>query len=158
MTEDPQFWENTALPEVPNLLNGTLRTLCNGDQVFILPDGREVYLPAGEPWPDFPDEPGGIPGAMPSSQIIEAVPNNGAPMRLSDNTEQIDAVLAAWNEAHGWRSSGSGSASGDESGSGSGGEDDDAQGCGCSSDARSSSVLGLLGLAGLVFTRRRRRR
>ncbi|HWB80951.1 MAG TPA: DUF2330 domain-containing protein [Nannocystaceae bacterium] len=158
MTEDPQFWENEALPEVANLLNGTLRTLCNGDQVFILPDGREVYLPSGEPWPDFPDEPGGIPGAMPSSQIIEAVPDNGAPMRLSDNTEQIDIVLKAWNDEHGWRSSGGGSGSAGGSGSDSDGEANGGEGCGCTSDARSSSMLALVGLAGFALARRRRRR
>jgi MYXO-CTERM domain-containing protein len=151
MTEDPQFWENELLPEVPNLLNGTLRTLCNGDQVFILPDGREVYLPAGGVWPDFPDEPGGTPGEMVSSQIIEAVPDNGAPMRLTDNTEQIDAVLLAWNDAHGWRAGSS-----DSDGDGDGEADGDGQGCGCNSPDRGATTWALLGLLGLAATRRRR--
>jgi MYXO-CTERM domain-containing protein len=159
MTEDPEFHENAALPEVPNILNGTLRTLCNNDQVFILPDGREVYLPAGGVWPDFPDEPGGVPGMMASSRLIEEVPSNGAPVRLTDNTETINAVLFAWNEGNGWPGIGSGAEGGDDGGSVSsaGGDDDDASGCGCMTTAPEGSLvwsaLALFGLAGL---RRRR--
>jgi MYXO-CTERM domain-containing protein len=163
MTEDPQFQENASLPEVPNLLNGVLRTLCNGDQVFTLPDGREIYLPAGGAWPDFPDEPGGVAGAMPSSEIIEEVPATGAPMRLTDNTEKINLVLASWNQENGWPGIGSGGA--DESG-GSDSETDDAgadgsgddAGCGCATQPPGSTAWAWLGILGLAAARRRSRR
>jgi len=156
MTEDPQFWENAALPDVPNLLNGTLRMLCNNDRVFTLPDGREVYLPSGTTWPDFP--------SMPQSEMIEAVPNAGAPMTLTDNGALIDEILAAWNAAHGWPASGgdgSGSASASASGSGSdsdgsssaGADATTERGCGCVADARAMPWWSLIVLFGL---RRRR--
>jgi MYXO-CTERM domain-containing protein len=140
MTEDPMFYENGMLPEITNIMMGVLRTLCNGEQVFTLPDGRQIYLP-DTVWPDLPDEPGGVPGRMPSSQKIEAVPSNGAPMNLVDNTEKIDIVLRAWNDEHGW-----------EGGSSGGGE-----GCGCTVDGTGSTWLALLGLGGLGLAIRRRR-
>jgi uncharacterized protein (TIGR03382 family) len=160
MTEDPEFHENPALPEVPNLLNGTLRTLCNNDRVFTLPDGRELYLPLGGGWPALPDEPGGVPGMMPSSEIIEEVPANGAPIRLTDNTEGINAVLLAWNEANGWPGVGAGADSGDESGSGTAGgdADSDSAGCGCATDVEGAPVWSMVGLLGLAGLRRRRSR
>jgi MYXO-CTERM domain-containing protein len=160
MTEDPQFHENAALPEVPNVLNGTLRTLCNNDQVFTLPDGRELYLPAGGGWPALPDEPGGVPGAMPSSEIIEEVPGNGAPIRLTDNTEKINIALLAWNEANGWGGIGAGDSAGtaaDDSSGGDAGADGDTEGCGCTTEPRGSLAWSVLGLVGLVAMRRRRR-
>ncbi len=162
MTEDPQFHENDGLPEVPNLLSGTLRLLCNGDQVFTLPDGREIYLPAGTTWPDFPDEPGGVPGMMASSQVIETVPNQGAPMVLTDNTVVLEAVLADWNLQHGWPGGGgaeggsSGGASSDEGGS-AGQDDAGYQGCGCGLDRGASRWPWLLAPL-LVASRRRRSR
>lgn len=163
MTEDPQFHENDGLPEVPNLLNGTLRLLCNGDQVFTLPDGREIYLPAGTTWPDFPDEPGGVPGMMASSHVIETVPNQGAPIVLTDNTAVLEAVLADWNLQHGWPggggadggSSGSAGSSG-EAGSGAGQDDTGYQGCGC--DVDRGGVRWPWLLAAVVARRRRSRR
>lgn len=162
MTEDPQFQENSSLPEVPNLLNGVLRTLCNGDQVFTLPDGREIYLPAGGAWPDFPDEPDGVPGAMPFSQIIEEVPANGAPMRLTDNTDQINLVLASWNEANGWPGIGSGESAGDatEGDTDSAGLDgEDGAGCGCTAEPRRGGLAwAVLGVLGLAVMRRRSQR
>ena len=157
MTADPMFHENGALPEVPNLQNGVLRTLCNGDQLFTVPDGREIYLPAGATWPAFPDEPDGEPGAMPSSEIIEEVPFNGAPMRLTDNTGQINLVLASWNEANGWPGIGGGDGSGGDGSSGDdAGADEDAGGCGCNAAPGGSMAFSALGLLGLLALRRRR--
>jgi MYXO-CTERM domain-containing protein len=140
MTEDPMFYENRMQPEVTNQQNGALRILCNGDRVFTLPDGREVYLP-DPTWPQFPDEPGGTQGQMRSAQLIEAMPPSGAPMQLVDNTEAIDAVLSAWNEQNGWGEGGG-------------------AGCGCTSSGGGSTWLALFGLGGLALglrTRARRR-
>jgi hypothetical protein len=136
MTEDPEFHENSALPDVPNQQNGVLRTLCNGDQVFTLPDGREIYLPSGVSWPELPDEPDGVPGAMPSAELIEEVPANGAPIRLSDNTAQINRVLEAWNAEHDWPGGGA------EAGEG-------GDGCGCRATPRSAWSFASLLLLGL---------
>ena len=160
MTEDPMFQENGMLPDVPNLQNGVLRTLCNGDQVFTLPDGREVFLPAGGVWPDFPDEPGGTPGMMDSSAIIEAVPTNGAPMNLTDDTARIEAVLVDWNLQHGWPGGGVGGADDGSAGAdGGNGEDDsaDAQGCGCDVGRTPSWTFAFLAFAGVSLRRGRRR-
>jgi len=138
MTEDPMFYENGMLPDITNIQQGVLRTLCNGDQVFTLPDGRQIYLPDAV-WPQLPDEPGGTPGRMPSAEIIEAVPPAGAPMNLTNNTAKIDAVLHAYNQDNGWE--------GDSGG----------DGCGCALDGRGSTWLGLLALGGLGVVVRRRR-
>jgi MYXO-CTERM domain-containing protein len=140
MTEDPMFYENDMLPDVTNVQMGVLRTLCNGEQVFTLPDGRQIYLP--EPvWPELPDEPGGEPGRMVSAEIIEAVPFAGAPMNLTDNTAKIDAILSSWNADQGWEDGGSSSG----------------EGCSCALDGRGSAWLGLLLLGGLGVVARRRR-
>jgi hypothetical protein len=131
MTEDPLFWENPNFEEVPNIRLGTNRILCNSDSVFTLPSGREVYLPQGSGWPQFPNEP-------PWSEIIEETPNVGAAVQLVNNTAEIDASLALWNQQNGWPGGGSGSGSGsasggqDESGSDSGGQDGDGSGSACS--------------------------
>ncbi len=159
MTEDPMFQGNASLPEVPAIQNGVLRTLCNGDRVFTLPDGREVYLPAGSNWPALPDEPGGLAGAMPSSEIIEAVPPSGAPMRLTDNREKIDLVLADWNAQNGWDGAGPTDGSGGSGGSEDGGpgQTDDDGGCGCTSDRSPVGSYALAGVVLLGLARRRRR-
>ena len=57
MTEDPMFHENAALLDVPNIRNATQTITCDGDSVWQLPDGREVFVPGGEPWPGFPNLP-----------------------------------------------------------------------------------------------------
>ncbi len=121
MTIDPLFQENFNLPPVQNITpTATQRVLCNGDSVWTLPDGREVYLPSGNPWPTFT-------GAMPWSETIALVPPAGAPMVEANNTESIDALLREYNCGFNWpspeacgnsdpdggSSSGSGSSSGD---------------------------------------------
>lgn len=150
MTEDPMFHENPELPEVPNGLNATRRILCNGDNVYVLPDGRQVYLPAGAPWPDFDSEPA---WSMPSDEEVQEVMDAGAPVVLINHTQDIDDALAAYNAAQGW-------AGGSADGSGSdGGANDDggAGGCGCRTDGRGTGgmMLVLLGL-GLGLASRRR--
>jgi MYXO-CTERM domain-containing protein len=116
MTEDPMFHQNPDLPEVENVRNATQRTLCDGSSVWTLPDGREVFVPAGQPWPSFDDE-------MPWEAEVQETPEMGAPMLLVDNNELIDTQLAAWNAQHGWDGSGDVGGGADESSGGGG--------CGC---------------------------
>jgi MYXO-CTERM domain-containing protein len=163
MTTDPMFWESPDLPDVSNQLTTTQRWLCNGDNVWTLPDGRQIYLPAGAPWPDFPDEPEGTPGQMPSSELIEAVMPAGAPMRLTENTDRIDAVILAHNEQYGWQGGAmpdTGGSASDETGGDAGqdGEGGSDNGCACASDRSSAGGWGaMLVLASLGLARRRRR-
>jgi hypothetical protein len=56
MTVDPIFRQNAGLPEVMNLQIGTRWTHCNGTATMELPDGREVFLPDPNVWPEFQDE------------------------------------------------------------------------------------------------------
>lgn len=174
MTEDPIFQENPDLEEVTNQLAATRRVLCNNDNVWTLPDGRVVYLPAGAPWPDFPDEPEGEAGMMTSAELVSAMPPAGAPMNLTVNTPTIDAIVIAWNDQFGWPGGGmpddggtdsadGGSADGDSADdTGDGGQDGEGggngSGCGCASDRSgqgpATAVLLFVSIAAL---RRRRR-
>lgn len=150
MTEDPMFHENAELEEVTATQNGTQRILCNGDSVYILPDGRQVYVPAGGPWPNFDDEPA---WSMPSDEEVQEVMAAGAPVVLANNTQAIDDALAAYNAAQGWV----GGEGEDTATSGGADEDDGAGGCGCrSSGGVGGSLVMLLGL-GLGLASRRRR-
>lgn len=161
MTEDPFFWANPDLEDV-DLTNeiATQRVLCNDDRVWTLPDGREVYVPAGESWPSFDDE-------MPYEQEVSRVPPAGAPMVLSDRREVIANLLAVHNCAHDWPTyplcgpptlDDTGDASSDDDGeTGDAGASDPEPreaGCGCASDRGSAS--GFAALVVLVFARRRR--
>jgi MYXO-CTERM domain-containing protein len=176
MTEDPIFQENPDLEEVTNQLVATRRFLCNNDNVWTLPDGREVYLPNGAPWPSFPDEPDGAEGMMTSAENIAAMPPAGAPMLLTENTETIDAIVIAWNDQFGWPGGGmpdptggndsdsdSDSADGGSATeSGDGGQDGEGggngSGCGCASDRSGHGPAGaVLLLVSLAALRRRRR-
>jgi MYXO-CTERM domain-containing protein len=147
MITDPMFHENKELEDVPNLRNATQRILCNGDAVWILPDGREVYLPAGATWPD-------IGGEEYWEEEVQETPAAGAPMVLVDNHEAIDTVLAAYNAEQGWAGG-----PGDGSGGGPGGIDDGSGGCGCSVTDPFESALGFMALTvgfGVALRRRRR--
>jgi uncharacterized protein (TIGR03382 family) len=155
MTEDPLFQENADLEPVASQLTSTRRVLCNGDNVWMLPDGREIYLPAGAAWPQFPDEPGGVMGAMPASELIEIAMPAGAPMNLTLNTPTIDAVVAAHNEQYDWVP-GSTPDSGDSE-AGQDGEGGSGEGCGCTTDGHGSPRSAALALVALGWLRRRRR-
>jgi len=170
MTVDPMFYENPDLPEVTNQLAATRRFLCNGDNVWTLPDGRQVYLPAGAPWPEFPDVPEGEAGMMDSAELVAAMPPAGAPMPLTENTPRIDAVVMAHNEQFDWPggampdTGGTDTAEGgsvdDTGGTGDGGQDGDGgsdSGCGCASDRPADGSAALLLLGSLAALRRRRR-
>ncbi len=137
MTEDPLFHENPELPEVPNNLTGTQRVLCNGDSVFILPGGREVYLPSGATWPDFDSEPA---WSMPSDEEVQEVMAAGAPVVLANNTQTIDDALAAYNSAQGW--AGGGLIDDEDVGGSSG-----AGGCNC----RTTGGSGLAGMLAMLL-------
>ncbi len=155
MTVDPLFHQNAALPEVAALRVANQRTFCNGDALWTLPDGREVYLPAGQPWPEFTEE-------MPWEEDVEEVAPVGAPMALIDRTDEINALLAAYNAAHGWADSGGsgGSGGGDSSGaSEQGGVDavprEGSNGCGCRGGGNGSPLAALVGLCIACVGRRR---
>jgi MYXO-CTERM domain-containing protein len=171
MTVDPIFYENPDLEEVTNQLIATRRFLCNNDNVWTLPDGREVYLPAGAAWPDFPDEPEGAAGMMDAAELVSAMPPSGAPMTLTENTPRIDAVILAWNEQFEWPGGAMPDTGGPDTGdggsadtgdTGEGGQDGDGgsdSGCSCTTDrssAKPSSALLLL--VSIAALRRRRRR
>jgi MYXO-CTERM domain-containing protein len=169
MMEDPIFHINPDLEDIAQLNNLNNYVLCNGDAVGTLPDGREVFIPGGSPWPD-------IPGELWWEEEVQTIALKGAPMTLVNNTAAINMVLAEWNLSHGWprepsetsgtsgdtptggnedsasNPSGEGS-SGSSEGSSTGGQNDSG-GCGCRSDVDASAGLLVLGLLGL---RRRRR-
>src|SRR5690606_5754432 len=90
MNVDPIFHENPDLADVNNVNFGSRQLLCNGDAVFTLPDGREVYLPNPNVWPSFQNE-------MPWEEDVEQAALVGPNQNLSDRTELIDELLAAWN-------------------------------------------------------------
>ncbi len=177
MTVDPIFHQNPSLQDVANIRIATRDYLCNsplddGNSVVTLPDGREVYIPEGSAWPDFPDE-------MPWELEVQTVALEGAPQVLVDNAPIIDGMLAAWNASHNWPdasttggdSDGSTTGTGDPGGplttsggtgttggasSATGQPADGGQGCACNvrSHDRGLSLLLLLGAFGLVRWRR----
>ncbi|HVI00691.1 MAG TPA: DUF2330 domain-containing protein [Enhygromyxa sp.] len=176
MNVDPIFHENPDLPDVASIQQGTRELRCDGDAVFLLPDGREVYLPNPFMWPDFPDE-------MPWEEDVEQAALVGPNQVLSDRTELIDELLAAWNSQHGWPPGGDGD--GDSSGDGDGdpstgdgdgdpsggsgdgdgesgggpGATDDQSGCACTTSSRDAGGgFALLALFGVGWRLRRRSR
>lgn len=150
MTVDPIFHKNPDLEDVDNVRTGTRRILCNGDSVWTLPDGREVYVPAGDPWPN-------IGGDEFWEEEVDEIAEFGAPMVLVSNTNAINSALTDYNRSFNWEGSmGNGGAEGGEAAEGEGG----AGGCGCQVDSSTGalwSVFFTFGL-GMVATRRRRRR
>jgi len=153
MITDPMFHSNPDLEEVAATRIATNRILCSGDSVWTLPDGREVFVPAGQPWPQISEF---------YEERVQDTPNFGAPVDLADHTADIDAELAAYHTREGWVPPEPGS---DEDGDGSatdadpGAADDggSSQSCACRTDGRrgSNGALGLLGFT-LLFGLRRR--
>jgi hypothetical protein len=132
MYTDPIFREHPSLDTVSNSRQGTLVRHCNDTATMTLPDGREVFLPDPSVWPDF-GEP------MPPEEKISEAMLAGAPLMLVDNTEEIDALLAEYNDQF----------IGDET----------EAGCGCNappSRAGAAFGFGLFCLAGVSLRRRRR--
>jgi MYXO-CTERM domain-containing protein len=157
MIADPFFHENPDLPDVD--LRSSIaqrRVLCNADEVWTLPDGREVYAPDGT-WPVFGDQ-------MPWEAAVQETPAFGAPIVLVDNEALIDGRLAVYNCQFDWPSPDAcGSAGNDTDGegtdSGTGGEgrqEGTSSACACRSDAGPHPGAWALALVALGFARRRR--
>ncbi len=145
MMEDPIFHENPDLDDVAAARTATRRLLCNGDMLWTLPDGREVYVPAGQPWPD-------IGGDQYWEEEVDEVPATGAPIVLVNNTEAINGLLAAYNAQVGW--DGTASNGGAESGPAEDG-DEGGSGCGCRGGGPADAVWAVGLLLGVAFLRRR---
>ncbi len=140
MTADPEFHADPSLSDhtVTGLANlATERVTCGGTMGMILPDGRQVGLPASAGWPAFTSE-------MPWVERVTEYPLDGAPVELVDNSALIDRQLAAWNSSVGWTS-------GDSSSSGA---------CACSLPGapRDHEVLVAIGAGALALAFGRRRR
>jgi MYXO-CTERM domain-containing protein len=173
MTADPFFWENPDLPDVDlSFQIATRRVFCNQDELWTLPDGREVYLPQGSSWPAFDDE-------MPYVEEIEDTPIMGPPIGLVDNSALIDEKLFEYNCSHLWPTptacgqppggtgtgggeageageAGESGTSADEGGASGGGGLEDPNGCGCTS-GEGRGALALFAFVLASATRRRRR-
>lgn len=134
MTEDPIFHPRGDLDEVTNIRQGNRRIRCSNDSIFTLPDGRQVFIPAGASWPQFPNE-------MPWEEEVSEIPTSGAPVTLANNSARIDELLETYNIAAGYNAEG-------------------CQGCSVEDDSSGSRwALGLVGLvlgAGVISRRRRR--
>ncbi len=153
MTEDPMFHENGELEDVTNQQGAVQRILCNGDSVYILPDGRQVYLPQGANWPDFDSEPA---WSMPSDEEVQEVMSAGAPVVLVNNTQAIDDALAAYNNQMGWVGGTAEEPGGSSSGADADGDGE--SGCGCrTTNTPGGLMFMLLGLGVGIASRRRRR-
>jgi MYXO-CTERM domain-containing protein len=168
MMEDPIFHLNPDLDDVAQVRTATNYVLCNNDSVTTLPDGREVYVPGGNTWPDIPNEEWW-------EEEVQSIALKGAPMTLVNNTAAINKVLGEWNLSHDWprspvetsgdvpttsdtdnpTSGGSGSSGGSEAS----GEDPPLAaepGCACNSNGPPPLGLGLA-VFGLLALRPRRR-
>jgi MYXO-CTERM domain-containing protein len=175
MTEDPLFLLNPELPDVPNVRIAQRDISCEDFAVVTLPDGRQVNMNFGDPWPQFQDE-------MPWEEDVDQMVIDGMPQPLVDNTPLIDELLSAWNQQHPPPQSGTTgnvpttsdsdgptTSPGDTTGSSTaystesdsspqivgGGQSD---GCACDSRGAAPTVPALLALLGLAAVRPRRRR
>lgn len=97
MTEDPIFHPRGDLEDVTPTRMGTRRIRCAGDTIFTLPDGREVYIPVGGTWPEFPAE-------MPWEEEVTEMPMSGAPVTLANRTAEINTMLEEYNRSAGLHS------------------------------------------------------
>ncbi|PRP91836.1 hypothetical protein ENSA5_52740 [Enhygromyxa salina] len=92
MIEDPLFHETEGLPGVSNNIAATRVNDCDGGPSYIeLSDGRQISLTETGVMPELDDNPAAL--------RIELVPMMGPPQVELDNAAEIDAALAAWNDA-----------------------------------------------------------
>jgi MYXO-CTERM domain-containing protein len=175
MTMDPMFHARSELTlGVSQSRQAVQLVQCSSDRTVTLPDGRVVALDATN-WPAFSS-------AMPWAERIEEVPDEGDIVVLVDNSDEIDALLADWNEligvdiepgeglSTGGTGTGNSSNSSSSSSQGTGGEGgakgerngkSGGGGCSCqlpgSPQGGSLLLLSLLGAAGVASRRIRRR-
>ena len=85
MTRDPEFSFNPTLPDVSNVHRANFTFDCDNPSrgVLELPDGRQFYIEDQNEWANR-DRPN-----IPYSRRIEALPEEGAPAVLVDNTTRI---------------------------------------------------------------------
>ena len=137
MTVDPMFHERADMPDVMLPALATRRTLCDGFNVMILPDGREVAMPDANTWPTFD------PVTMPAAETIIEYPAGGDEIVLVDNKKRIKTELARQNQELDWPRG-------------------DTSGCACSvvggPNDGALPWLALAGVAGIGAVRLRRRR
>lgn len=145
MTADPMFHANADLDDVENNRTATNRLLCNGDNLWTLPDGREVYVPSGESWPN-------IGGDDFWEEEVDEMPSAGAPMMLVNNTEEIEVALRRYNTEVGYNGVPP-EPGGDLDDSPQPGVDG---GCGCRASSPVGAVWTIGFLFGLAALRRRR--
>jgi MYXO-CTERM domain-containing protein len=73
--------------------------MCDGSRLVTLPDGREVFFPADEPfvWPEFQDE-------MPWEEDVdqEGMADNAPLVNLVDKTDEINKLLDEYNKQKGY--------------------------------------------------------
>jgi len=127
MTSDPLFHERSDLLGVTSQWTSTNRVFhCEENDRLELGNSVRIYLDDNDQPPDFE--------GMSAALRIEEIPLSGAPVVLLDATEESQAMLADWNDAH------------------------DPRGCDCrtSGRARGAGWFGLLMLLGLHSRSRRR--
>src|SRR5690606_14294141 len=94
LNADPIFKINNTLEDVPNVRFANQTNHCDGSATVVLPDGREVLIPESGhmTWPDLGNK-------MPWEEDIdqENMADNAPLVKLVDNTEEIDNLLAAHN-------------------------------------------------------------
>ena len=94
MTDDPFFHMNPDLPEVMLPANAQQRNYCDGDNVFELPDDRELIMSSAG-WPEI--------DGLPWAERVEMVPQMGAPQVIVDNSMLIDMLVDEYNTENGWQ-------------------------------------------------------
>jgi len=129
MTVDPEFHERADLPQVQQVRTATVRTRCDGSQVLVMPDGRELELDSAGAAPVFGAD-------MPWAEKVQDIPESGSITTLADNSSSINAKALEWNRTTA--------------------PDHHPAACGCHSSSNTELPWMALGLVALGALRRRR--